>query len=114
MKLKSIVIAALISSAPLHANEALTSTDLLLAQTWLAQYGGQNWKLLYNEIDGKKYQWVITKTVYGDEVYVHFKVGNEIDDYGTVIGGHPGVSDQFFTLIIDKTSYTLKHTGLGG
>ena len=102
---------------------SLTSSDLMIVQTWLAEHGGSNWRLLHNEMDGKKYQWIITKTVKEKDIWIDFKekdiwidftAGKEIDDNGKVIGHIIHASDQFFTLVIDKKSYTLKHALLGG
>ncbi len=117
VQMKKIIPALLIVliSLPLLASEDdLTSTDLLIAQNWLSKNGGKQWKLLYDEIDGKKYQWVITKTIIGDEIHVYFKAGNEIDENGKKTGGLLMVSDQFFGLVIDKKSYKLKYVSVGG
>ena len=94
--------------------EMLTSGDLLIAKHWLSKNGGKQWKLLYDEIDGKKYQWIITKRIYKNEVFLSFKAGNEIDENGKVIGGLVRWSDQFFILVIDRKTYKLKRVSLGG
>lgn len=92
----------------------LTSADLMVAQTWLTENGGTHWHLLYNKMDGKKYQWVITKDVREEEVWINFTADKEINDNGKVIGHIIHASDQFFTLVIDKETYALKNVLLGG
>jgi hypothetical protein len=92
----------------------ITTTDLIITQTWLDKSPGSNWKLLYNKIGDKKYRWIITKRVKDDEVIISFRCGDQIDDAGKVIGPPSKTSDQFFDIVIDKTTYEYKTTYLGG
>lgn len=112
---KILPLILIISSNLALANDiTVTTSDLIIAQKWLSKNGGKHWKLLYNESGEKKYQWVITKEVYDDSIYITFKSGKEIDNHGKIIGSVSNKSDQFFTLVIDKKTYTLKRVDLGG
>ncbi len=114
MRIIILIFIFSISLSTFADDEVLTSSDLLMAQQWLDKNGGKQWKLLYDEIDGKKYEWIITKKSLDDSIYVSFVAGKEIDNDGRVIGGVITWSDQFFTLVIDKKTYKLKRVDIGG
>ncbi|MBV1929517.1 MAG: hypothetical protein KUG81_08415 [Gammaproteobacteria bacterium] len=92
----------------------LTSADLMIVKKWLAGREGTDWHLLYSEMDGKKYQWIITKEIREKDFSIGFTADKEIDDNGKVIGNIIPATDQFFTLVIDKETYAVTHVLLGG
>jgi hypothetical protein len=102
------------SSSAFSKETDITTTDLIITQTWLNKIPDSNWKLLYNKIGDKKYRWIITKLIKDDEIVISFRCGVEIDESGKVIGPSSKVSDQFFDIVIDKKTYKYKSTLLGG
>ena len=96
------------------AGPAFPSNELLSIERWL-ESRGTRWRLFYDSIQDKKYQWLIRRSVAESGVHYQFSAGREIDDAGRVIGDMCPYSDQFFSLRLDlETSEVEEMYGLGG
>ena len=96
------------------AESAYPSNELLAIHEHL-ESEGKTWRFFYDSVQGKKYQWLITRSVTESDVHYHFTVGREIDASGRVIGGMCMTTDQFFSIRLDRESSEVQEVyGLGG
>ena len=114
MKLLIFCLIILFSTSSYANEKNLTSSDIIIAQKWLSEQGGEHWKIFYNEWKGKKYQWIISKQIFDNTVHISFITGKQINEGGKIIGGNLNLREQFFTLVINRKTYKLKQVLLGG
>jgi hypothetical protein len=103
-----------VPAPPAGAESAYPSNELLAIHEYL-ESEGKTWRFFHDSVQGKTYQWLITRSVTEADVHYHFKVGREIDASGRVIGGMCMTSDQFFSIRLDRESSEVQEVyGIGG
>lgn len=103
-----------VPAPPAGAESAYPSNELLAIHRYL-ESERKSWRFFYDSDQGKKYQWLITRSVSESGVHYHFTVGREIDESGRVIGGVCMTSDQFFSIRLDRENSDVQEVyGIGG
>lgn len=82
------------------ARSSIPSNELMIVQEFLDE-NNDEYQFYYAEMEGRRYQWILTRHVDPNRILYHFRSGAELGANGQTIAGSESPAVQYFTIALD-------------
>lgn len=85
------------------ARSSIPSNELKILREYL-EGSDQGYRFDYAQVDGRRYQWILTRHVEASRILYHFRSGTELASNGQPVVGSELTPPQYFTIALDPDS----------